>query len=399
MSKYLVKLKPLTPFFFGGENTFGEGEVNYFAKSNYLPQQTTILGFLRYELLSQNGLIGTDPVSQKWADLIGSQSFECVDNKFTASFGAIKNISPVFIMDDNNSYITQSLDWAYYEDDKRSKIIHECKMIAKNIEPIHIRFDDADKITFVDSSKSFIPILEVGGKKYDPKLGLASLWVSSDGTKMKHWDFNEGYKDDGNVGNGFFVSKSQIGIHRDTNKSKTQKGDFYKQIYKSFDDANTCFAFYTDIELPVGKILTSRVTTMGGERSVFEMIISKVNEHLPSFDLLFRDAFVASHPKRKNVLIMTSDVFCHQSILNRCKFAITDSIPFRNITSKQVSGVNYAALDRTNKEKAKLFKTKELIYLLKRGSILYVDDSQATKKDIESITPFYNIGYNHCTAL
>jgi hypothetical protein len=93
------------------------------------------------------------------------------------------------------------------------------------------------------------------------------------------------------------------------------------------------------------------------------MTISKVDDHLSSFDHLFRDAFVASHPKRKNVVIMTSDVFCHQSILNRCKFAITDSIPFRNITSKQVSGVNYAALDTKDKNKAKLFKTKELLYL------------------------------------
>ena len=33
MTDYLVKLTPLTPFFFGGENTFGEGEeTNYFAK-------------------------------------------------------------------------------------------------------------------------------------------------------------------------------------------------------------------------------------------------------------------------------------------------------------------------------------------------------------------------------
>ncbi len=399
MSKYLVKLKPLTPFFFGGENTFGEGEVNYFAKSNYMPQQTTILGFLRYELLAQNGLIGTDPVSQKWDDLIGSQSFECVDDKFTASFGAIKNISPVFIMDGNDSYITQSFDWAYYEDDNRSEIINGCKMSAKKIDSIHIRFEHANKIGFVDSIKNFIPILEVGGKKYDPKLGLASLWVSADGKKMKHWDFEEGFQQDGQIGNGFFVPKSQIGIHRETDKPKTQKGDFYKQIFKSFHETNTCFAFYVDINLPAGKTLASRVTTMGGERSVFEMTITRVDDHFSSFDLLFRDAFLATHPERKNVVVMTSDVYCHQNILNQSKFAITDSIPFRNITTKQISNVNYAALDRTDKGKAKLFKTKELIYLLKRGSILYVDDSQATKKDIESITPFYNIGYNHCIAL
>ncbi|HLO54806.1 MAG TPA: type III-B CRISPR module-associated Cmr3 family protein [Saprospiraceae bacterium] len=399
MSKYLVKLKPLTPFFFGGENTFGEGDVNYFAKSNYMPQQTTILGFLRYELLAQNGLIGTDPVSQKWADLIGSQSFECIDDKFTASFGAIKNISPVFIMDGNDSYLTQSFDWAYYEDDQNSKPINGCRVSAKKIDRIQIRFEEANKLAVVDSCKDYIPILEVGGKKYDPKLGLATLWVCDDGTKLKHWDFDEGYKDDGLVGNGFFVSKSQIGIHRETNKSKTQKGDFYKQIFKSFHNANTCFAFYVDIDLPIGKKLASRITTMGGERSAFEMTITKVDSQFQSFEFLFKNAFVASHPNRKNVVILTSDAYCHQNILNQCKFAITDSIPFRNITTKQISGINYAALDKTDKSKAKLFKTKELIFLLKRGSVLYSDEAQTLKENIESLTPFYNIGYNHCIAL
>ena len=115
MNKYLVTLKPLTPFFFGGENTFGDGKINYFARSNYLPQQTTILGMIRHQLLIQNNLIGTDPETENWESLIGAQSFQRNNDGFVSKFGAIQNISPVFLTNGKDHFTTQSLDWAFYE--------------------------------------------------------------------------------------------------------------------------------------------------------------------------------------------------------------------------------------------------------------------------------------------
>ena len=48
----LIQLAPLSDFFFGGEATFGQGQnQHYFVRSNPWPQQTTLLGMLRYELL------------------------------------------------------------------------------------------------------------------------------------------------------------------------------------------------------------------------------------------------------------------------------------------------------------------------------------------------------------
>ena len=56
--KYLIKLKPMGPYMFGGETTFGEGtKANYFARTNLLPQTSALLGVVRYEILRQNNLL------------------------------------------------------------------------------------------------------------------------------------------------------------------------------------------------------------------------------------------------------------------------------------------------------------------------------------------------------
>ena len=53
MGKYLIKLKPLEPYFFGGERTFGFGKKTkqkqpYYIVSEYIPSQPTLFGTLRY---------------------------------------------------------------------------------------------------------------------------------------------------------------------------------------------------------------------------------------------------------------------------------------------------------------------------------------------------------------
>jgi hypothetical protein len=94
-----IRLTPLGTFFFGGENTFGATENrNYFVKSNLMPQQTSLLGLLRLELLRSNPTVfdlKTDKVIDKNAaiELIGGESF---DGKQT-DFGCISGLSPVFL--------------------------------------------------------------------------------------------------------------------------------------------------------------------------------------------------------------------------------------------------------------------------------------------------------------
>ena len=62
MGKYLIKLKPLEPYFFGGERTFGFGNKTkqkqpYYIVSEYTPSQPTLFGTLRYIVLAQNNAL------------------------------------------------------------------------------------------------------------------------------------------------------------------------------------------------------------------------------------------------------------------------------------------------------------------------------------------------------
>ncbi|MCD4734595.1 MAG: hypothetical protein K8R53_01000, partial [Bacteroidales bacterium] len=83
MSKYLIKLSPVDTYFFGQENKYrkkhkeGKKETvaDYYQASLLFPQQTSILGLLRYYILQQNKQI---PVKDKaFAEkLVGRQSFD-----------------------------------------------------------------------------------------------------------------------------------------------------------------------------------------------------------------------------------------------------------------------------------------------------------------------------------
>lgn len=391
MSRKLITLKPLTPYFFGGENTFGDGKINYYAHSNYLPQQTTILGMLRYELLYQNNLIGTDPIANDWKSLIGENSFQRNQENFVDKFGIIEKISPVFLSNSIEHYTTQALDWAYFEVDNNIKI-NNCFVKDKKIAPIILDFENGvNELALFDQQERCIPRLYVNATSYDPKYGLVSLWVKSDGKILRQWDFENPNEFDNNKGylNGLFVEHEQIGINRMLNKRKDDKGDFYKQVfYKLVDDF--CLAFFVDINLPEGKELSSRIITMGGERSVFDMkVISSEKE---SFDTIFDEqTFKNGHLRNHKAIVLTSDCYCNDSIIENCSFSINESVNFQNIITQQNSVKNYAAF-----AKGGVTKSGENLTLLKRGSVLYplIDKVEEVKIALTNL-PFTKIGYNN----
>lgn len=49
---YLITLTPMDWFFFGGERTLDDGKsADYISHSNKFPQQSALLGMIRYQLL------------------------------------------------------------------------------------------------------------------------------------------------------------------------------------------------------------------------------------------------------------------------------------------------------------------------------------------------------------
>lgn len=106
--RYLVTLKPLGPYAFGTDQNFaysGEtptGKESYLVTSNTTPPQTTVLGTLRYILLSWSGLLKesfsyTAAERADMARLIGPETFDF--DKADQDFGAIRALSPVFLAD------------------------------------------------------------------------------------------------------------------------------------------------------------------------------------------------------------------------------------------------------------------------------------------------------------
>ncbi|KAF5066213.1 CRISPR-associated protein [anaerobic digester metagenome] len=390
MNNFLIKLTPLTPYFFGGENTFGDGKINYFARSNYLPQQTTILGMLRHQLLVQNNLIGTDPIDSDWKSLIGEDSFQKKDGKFISDFGIINKISPVFLADEKSYYITQSLDWAYS--------INESKLSGQNnqnisdiqVAPIEVDYHVDNGFAIFNEDIRNIPVLTCGNRKYDPKLGLKSLWVDSRGERLIQWEYEnpEKFKNGRGFDNGVFVPHSQIGIQRILDRKRTDKGDFYKQVsYKLVDGFS--FAFFAEINLSDKYKFESRNIIMGGEKTVVRMEVNPINNL--TFESIFSiKTYLGKHSRKHPSIVLLSDSLCVDSVLENCSFSINESINFKNIITQQKKDINYAAFHKSG-----VSKNSENLKLFRRGSVFYPCEGKMSEvENAIKNDAFSKIGYN-----
>jgi CRISPR-associated protein Cmr3 len=379
MTDYLIQLRPLTPYFFGGENTFGEDNANYFVRSNYLPQQTTLLGFLRYELLLQNGLLGTDPggAGSTWNTLIGEDSFKTDNADEVPDFGAIKKISPLFLTNGTAHYLPGPMNWVIHEKKDGNK--------ERKIAPLVLEYDShAQSLT--DLYRKKIPVLTVNGDPYTAKWESKSLWISAEGKAMRQWDYEQNFETGRGFENGFFIAEQQTGIFRQKVKRKGEKdeGDYYKKVsYRLTDDF--VFAFIVTLDLPAGKKIESRVVTMGGERSVFEMNVSPVTT---PFDKIFPSAMYAGPAQRQKALVLISDALADESIVSCCDYSITDTVPFRNIRTKTMNKGDYTRISG-----GAISKARELYFFLKRGSIFYADAMVSIKAALNK-PAFSAIGYN-----
>lgn len=114
MSTYFVRMTPLEPFTFGGEKGFrfdskntengrnNTANTSYYQSSREMPEQTTVIGMLRYLILRQTGTAKqfseyTREDREKIKKLIGDKSFSFQETVF--QMGKLQSVSPVFIVD------------------------------------------------------------------------------------------------------------------------------------------------------------------------------------------------------------------------------------------------------------------------------------------------------------
>lgn len=395
MSKYYkITLKPVGSFFFGGESTFGgqDGtQQNYFARSNYFPQQTSLLGMLRYQLLAQNnGLPLHDLGEQKQKDLIGLNSFSAKSAQ--QNFGAIESLTPVCLQRDSELFVRQANDFSLYEPHLESSD----ERGPEKLHHIDVEFSNALECNWGNGAKAQ-PVL----KNYDPKNGRPDLLVSEKGKEMCFFDWVDELKEyrtidmegfDKKIGNGPFISAPQIGIQKKADRKVNDKDEaFYKQVFfKLAEGWSFCFFAKLDLESK-GFQLKDSLVTMGGEGSTFQMTIEKSEGENPYDDFINASTFRGFAPKRKNALILTSDALVTEDFSMHCDFAIAEFVPFRNIETQE----NAKSFSKMGTD---INKPKRFLNLIKRGSVFYSEDFSKLKESLtekEQSANFYAIGYNH----
>ncbi|OQY00888.1 MAG: hypothetical protein B6I26_06340 [Desulfobacteraceae bacterium 4572_130] len=341
MNNYFIKLTPLSPFFFAGEKNFGGAkgeETNYFAKSNLFPQQTTILGMLRKELLIQKGIYReywnySEDDKNKIKKLIGKGGFKV--NNHNNNFGRIESISPVFInrtLNKTNQYFIST------PKDNKLKFKKE-KSGRTNLN--------------LKTAKNFIPLIEdYNGNNYNAKKELPNSFISSD--KQETVEFDNIFKE--------FI---KIGNAKD--KSEGDEEKFFKQLFYTMKK-DFSFAFFAEIDFEFQD--SNFIVYMGGDNSSFKMEIRKTEKN-------FHQIFINGH-HRNNKTTLLSDALVDEDIYEFCDFAITETMDFRTIK-----------IENNNFDKKKKYT------MLKRGSVFFTDDKKIAKlKNKIRNNNFQKIGYN-----
>lgn len=390
MSTYLFKLTPIERFFFGGSVTFGEGEKrNYFVRSLYFPQQTTLLGTLRYMLLKKQNLMDEngkviDNKKTEAEGAIGPSGFNH-SLKTGADFGKIKKLSPVFLSGPNGEeYFAQSREYAFksIEDEITGEMQQE-------LIPLHLKYRmgakaDHKGIGYFDN--------------YNSKCIMPDLLVNARTGQMHYYEYNAELKS--NPLNGFFVPHFQTGnMLPKNNTDENKENGFYKQVGYSLLPGFS-FAFYADIENVEELEKFNSIIRMGADESYFKLEIESKGINLDSLfavgqGLLTKNLY--KQPNEKSCkLVFLSDTYLPSEELTGLDFASIDVVPFNYL--QIFTGEIKEKAFKMVKAGIYLHKSEKSFNLIKKGSVLYFDSPEGKLKLLKKITEqaaFHQIGNNY----
>ncbi|UZW14963.1 CRISPR-associated protein Cmr3 [Clostridium pasteurianum] len=361
MSKYLIKLKPIENFFFGNEINLGfHNKIkNYIVKSNCFPQQTSILGMLRKEVLVKSETIEENycySPEQKELNkrLTGGWSFN-INSVDDQDFGVIKNLSPVFICNGKEYFMKIPKDHKK-ENHKKQEKYNPLKMDE------HAMNTSIGLIT--------LPI------EYKGKQGISDDFINVESKDIKSFDK-------------IFREDSRVGIRKGKN-GKTEDEAYYKIIsYKFSDDFQFVFTAEIDMDFYIPEIdmdfdKYSNIVKLGGEGSSFKISFEKIDNSI--LDKINLNTNSDKHTR----LVLLSDTYIAEDIYRHCSFAISNSVEFRNIETKIDNNVKCRDYNHRFKKISKKYK------FLEKGSVLYSsgDELEKLKARINSFKNLKKIGYN-----
>jgi len=264
--RYLVTLKPLEPFMFGGEQTFGtlgdKEQGNYLVQSRQFPQQTAILGMLKKEFMTQTGLL-TRKRRGEWVDksktvdainLVGGEKFDMKCSELQ-DFGMINELSPIFLIKDRNRYLKKvNIDNYPYEENKL--------------------------------------------KGFNGKVDIYDNYVSlDDKMSLKSEDI--------------FMAVEQTG-----NKKGGEENSLFKKTSFLLKDGFS-FAFYLETNSP----LKNSMVSLGADRSMFQMSIQESTQTLDYKDpkgylTLLGDTYITLDLKEHCHFAITSEI-SHRNLIGK----------------------------------------------------------------------------------
>ena len=347
MNKYLVKLIPQGRYFFGGDMKFnsGEGEkdpfVSYIIESFKTPQQTSLLGMLRFLILSNDGTAFDKTenhiIDKEAADkLIGPKSFS-VTGGTENDFGEILSLGPCNVYD-------KVSDKLYF----RAARGHE----------LTVDLNEATEAV-INGVRREIPRMD----DYSPKKSLKELYVSTGGKILSEEELP-------------FIEDSRIGIDKDY-EGKTKDKAFYKQISYRLKDG-FCFALEVETkDVDLGEY-SGTVVKLGADDSSF---------------LFEAEEGGLTYPKDEGKgprVVLLSDAYLPE-MPDCVQFAITDVRPFRFLHSDNSEKA------RDYNVKYHQFRSPKRYDLYQAGSVFYFEDEEGRAKFCElldSFKDFVQIGYN-----
>jgi CRISPR-associated protein Cmr3 len=340
MANYQIILTPIKYFFFGGEkHSKGSNglEMDYFVRSRYYPQQTALLGLVRYYLLMKNNLLNPKQIGkeQEASKLIGEKSFSFNQDALEIqNFGLIKSLSSLYFVKDNRKYIVAPKDIGY-------------------------EWETQYGITCLID--------------FDPKKGLIDVLVSLDEEKsIVPFIQNDAYDDF------VFIESENVG----NKKGENNEDGFYKQVSYQL---NKGWQFAFDLEIDKDILEEeNNIVHFGAEQHPFNFSVQKNNK---------TDFILKHHSAKQAGLFCLSDCFVSEEIWKNIQFGVNEVISFRNLKSSNSSD-NYASF-------SKGYKRSNRYNLLEKGSVVYFENKEKRDdclKDFNNPNA-YNIGYNHTISL
>ena len=337
MKKYLVRLTPQEPYFFGNEkclsfndgNPRGQMSNRYYIRSEKTPLQTTLFGAMRYLLLPEKK---TDyKYDEEYLKKhIGTESFR-IDAQ-NQDFGVIKRISPQFLLNGESILIPTPLDHIQGE--------------AK-----YTPFSDYHSIVTADGNKLFT-------KQFDVKEGLTNSYTRLDTGKIVKCE-------------DIFYNVTRVGI----NKTMTENAFFKKEYISLAKDYS--FGFFIELSDDADISKAASYVYLGQSKSSFNVSFEETEIDIKS---------MIEKLLRKNTAYCFGDTLTNNSIYEKAQFAVVDLRDYRAYETA------YKYIDG-GKVKSRVRKGNVLYKLIKAGSV-FISDTPNALVDLCSLANCQKTGFN-----